>query len=281
MIPPFAQIVRTLIPSFLLAQLCFHSIASADVEKGRTAANRGDFETALSEWRASAQQGDSEAKYLLGRLYANGDGVQRDFQAAFQWFLAAAKAGHRGAQQALAKMYERGDGVQKDRTKAALWRSGKGSGEDEASEAPPVKKVSLTSMNGRVAKNDTRLAEPTVAGGVSLGSSDDFTKVPESATQREGLSPPVGSETKRDQPKASASTGGGEPSLGSHSDIIAAGGASPTAASLPTLSRWNGVCPTSTSSQAEKEDFEQAVAELFHLGAADSATWFSNCFRQG
>ena len=68
--------------TFLLYLLMVVPPALADVEAGRDAANKGDFETALSEWRPLAEAGDPEAEYLLGRLYANGDGVPRNFKQA-------------------------------------------------------------------------------------------------------------------------------------------------------------------------------------------------------
>lgn len=97
----------------------------ADVENGRAAANRGDFKTAMKEWKPLAEDGNSEAQYNLGRLYARGDGVKQDFKIAFRWFELAALQGHPKAQLALALMYERGDGVKKDLHTAELWRSGK------------------------------------------------------------------------------------------------------------------------------------------------------------
>jgi len=52
--------------------------ASADFQKGLTAARSGDFATALREWTPLAIQGNAIAQYNLGLLYGNGWGVPQD-----------------------------------------------------------------------------------------------------------------------------------------------------------------------------------------------------------
>ena len=42
---------------------------SADIQKGLTAAQSGDFATALREWTPLAKQGDASAQYNLGLMY--------------------------------------------------------------------------------------------------------------------------------------------------------------------------------------------------------------------
>ena len=49
--------------------------ALADYEAGRAAYERGDYPTALREWRALARQGDGEALFALGLLWERGEGV--------------------------------------------------------------------------------------------------------------------------------------------------------------------------------------------------------------
>lgn len=108
----------------------------ADVEDGRKAANRGDFQRALAEWKPLAERGNAEAQFNLGRLYANGDGVPRNYSIAFRWFEAAGRQGHKRAQDAVARMYQYGDGVPRNAQKSALWKSGK---------IPPAENNSLAS----------------------------------------------------------------------------------------------------------------------------------------
>ena len=49
-----------------------------DFDKGYEAYQKGDFATALREWRPLADQGDEFAQFMLGAMYHNGKGVVED-----------------------------------------------------------------------------------------------------------------------------------------------------------------------------------------------------------
>ena len=49
--------------------------ASADFQKGLTAYDRGDYATALREWKPLAEQGNASAQFNLGVMYDKGRGV--------------------------------------------------------------------------------------------------------------------------------------------------------------------------------------------------------------
>jgi len=66
---------------------------SADLQKGLDAANRGDFATALREWRPLAEQGDASAQNNLGFMYVYGKGVLQNYVRAHMWFNIAASSG--------------------------------------------------------------------------------------------------------------------------------------------------------------------------------------------
>ena len=51
----------------------------------------GDFETT----KKAAEQGDAEAQYNLGVMYANGDGLPEDDAEAVRWYRMAAEQGIR------------------------------------------------------------------------------------------------------------------------------------------------------------------------------------------
>ncbi len=68
--------------------------AWAGVEEGVAAYDRGDYATALREWRPLAEQGNAVAQYNLGLMYARGHGVPQDFAKALQWWSMAAEQGH-------------------------------------------------------------------------------------------------------------------------------------------------------------------------------------------
>ena len=46
-----------------------------DFQKGLAANNRGDYATAVKEWRPLAEQGVAAAQHNLGLMYVNGQGV--------------------------------------------------------------------------------------------------------------------------------------------------------------------------------------------------------------
>ena len=71
---------------------------SADDQKGLTAYNSGDYATALREWTPLAEQGDADAQYNLGVMYANGQGVSQDYKTAVKWYRLAAEQGNPRAQ---------------------------------------------------------------------------------------------------------------------------------------------------------------------------------------
>jgi len=92
-----------------------------DLQKGLEAAEKGDFATALREWRPLAEQGDAQAQYGLGVMYDNGYGVTQDDKEAANWYRKAAEQGYAAAQFNLAVMYDKGRGVTQDDAEAANW----------------------------------------------------------------------------------------------------------------------------------------------------------------
>ncbi len=68
---------------------------SADFQKGFEAYQRGDYATALREWKPLAEQGQASAQYNLGLMYANGEGVPEDDVYAYMWWNLAAAQGNK------------------------------------------------------------------------------------------------------------------------------------------------------------------------------------------
>ncbi len=66
----------------------------ADVKAGVDAWSRGEYETAVKEWRPAALKGDSDAQFNLGQAYKLGRGVKADFNVALDWYRRAAEQGH-------------------------------------------------------------------------------------------------------------------------------------------------------------------------------------------
>ena len=63
--------------------------ARAGLDEGFAAAKRGDFATALREWRPLAEQGNAAAQYNLGLMHNNGHGVPQDYAQAARWYRTA------------------------------------------------------------------------------------------------------------------------------------------------------------------------------------------------
>lgn len=89
----------------------FSTPAWAGVAEADAAYGRGDYATALAEFRAAADQGLADAQYNLGLMYGLGQGVPQDYQQAALWYRKAADQGHALAQNNLGVLYEFGFGV--------------------------------------------------------------------------------------------------------------------------------------------------------------------------
>ncbi len=107
--------------------------AWAGFDEGLAAYQRGDYATALRDWRPLAEQGNANAQFFLGLMYGNGLGVPRDYAKALQWWRKAAEQGVAGAQYNLGIMYDTGRGVPQDYAEAARWyRKAAGQGDATA-----------------------------------------------------------------------------------------------------------------------------------------------------
>ena len=109
--------------ALVLSFVCLAVPAWADFQAGMEANNRGDYATALREWRPLAEQGDANAQYNLGVMYDFAKGVSQDFAKARQWYEKAAAQGHAGAQNNLGGLYEFAHGVTRNDVLAYMWYS--------------------------------------------------------------------------------------------------------------------------------------------------------------
>jgi TPR repeat protein len=85
-------------------------------------------------YRKAAEQGNSDAQYLLGYFYLNGRGVPRDYTQAVLWYRKAAEQGDADAQEALGDLYNNGRGVPRDYAEAYFWYDLAAAGEDASDE---------------------------------------------------------------------------------------------------------------------------------------------------
>jgi TPR repeat protein len=107
--------------ALLLSLVCLATPAWADFETGMDAYERGNYATALSEWRPLAEKGDAQAQLHLGMLYHQAQGVPQDYTAAREWYEKAAAQGYAMAQFNLGLLYDNGDGVPQNYAKARQW----------------------------------------------------------------------------------------------------------------------------------------------------------------
>ena len=68
--------------------------AIADVKAGVDAWSRGEYETAVKQWRDPALKGDADAQFNMGQAYKMGRGVKTDLNVALDWYKKAAAQGH-------------------------------------------------------------------------------------------------------------------------------------------------------------------------------------------
>ncbi len=95
--------------------------AAAGFDEGAAALERGDYATALKEFRPLAEQGHAAAQNSLGVMYEYGDGVPKDYAEAIKWYRIAAEQSYVAAQNNLGVMYQYGMGVQQDYVEAVKW----------------------------------------------------------------------------------------------------------------------------------------------------------------
>ena len=95
--------------------------ALADTFEAWQAYYKGDFAKAEALAKPGAEQGDSDAQYLMGILAAEGDTGPRDDAAAVGWFRKSADQGNLDAEDSLGYAYDFGLGVPKDKEQARLW----------------------------------------------------------------------------------------------------------------------------------------------------------------
>ncbi|MFQ5785339.1 MAG: hypothetical protein ACE5H8_11010 [Alphaproteobacteria bacterium] len=98
--------------------------AAADFPAAVEAYDQGDYATSFAESQPLAERGDADAQYMLGYLYARGEGVARDLVRAYLWYALAARQGDSFAAAALGDLARRMSDVQltEARALADAWK---------------------------------------------------------------------------------------------------------------------------------------------------------------
>ncbi len=90
-------------------------------QEGMDAFERGDYDTALYEFRLLADQGFASSQFNLGAMYERGQGVPQDYFQAVRWYRRAANQGLGQAQFNLGLLYNQGQGVMPNVIQAYKW----------------------------------------------------------------------------------------------------------------------------------------------------------------
>jgi cell division septation protein DedD len=89
---------RHILVAAAVAAMLGSSPALADVKKGVSAWQAGDYPGAVREWRPLADKGDADAQFNMGQAYKLGRGAPADMKLAQSWYEKAAAQGHEQAQ---------------------------------------------------------------------------------------------------------------------------------------------------------------------------------------
>lgn len=115
----FTVAVLSLVPVFSLAG---PASAAESFATGYEAYKAGEVQMALAIWLNAAGDGDADAQWVVGNMFASGEGMARpDPAAAAAYYKLAARQSHVEAQISLATLYRLGRGVQLDSRQAVRW----------------------------------------------------------------------------------------------------------------------------------------------------------------
>ena len=96
----------------------------ADFNDGVIALLAGNYEQAINTLLPLAEMSNhAYAQYFMGRIYADGQGVEQNFEEASKWYRKAAEQGVAEAQYRLGILYRDGNGVPQDMEYAYGWYS--------------------------------------------------------------------------------------------------------------------------------------------------------------
>jgi peptidoglycan hydrolase-like protein with peptidoglycan-binding domain len=86
--------------------LLFSTSAYADFSAGIDAYTKKDYVSALNEFKPLADEGNADAQFMLGYMYASGKGVLQDYIQAHKWFNLSAFQGNERAMDSRDKIVE-------------------------------------------------------------------------------------------------------------------------------------------------------------------------------
>jgi len=97
----------------------FHK--ASELINGLAAYNHGDFDNAMRIFHPLADEGQVLGEYIIGLMYANGQGVPENYPEALKWLQKAAEQGEAKAQFSVGAIYFKGLGIPRDYAEASKW----------------------------------------------------------------------------------------------------------------------------------------------------------------
>lgn len=117
-----------------------------------------DYVEAVRWYRLAAKQGLADARYNVGAMYTNGQGVPQDYVEAVRWYRLAAEQGHAYAQNNLGVMYANGQGVPLDHATAHMWyKIAAANGAENAAKTLDIAEGLMTAANISEAQRRARV----------------------------------------------------------------------------------------------------------------------------
>ncbi len=104
-----------------VAIAAYPTVGQADFVDGLKSFNAGEFNSAFRHWLPLALEGNPDAQFNIGYMYANGFGLDENFSEAANWYRRAAENGISDAQYNLALLFSSGQGVERDLEESAHW----------------------------------------------------------------------------------------------------------------------------------------------------------------
>jgi uncharacterized protein len=114
--------MRTITLILLIITLIVIPVYADDFLDGYDAYDRGDYKTALDKIKPLAEKGGAVPQYLLGKMYYEGQGVDKNYKEAFKLILSSAEKEVEKSLIILIDMYTKGHGIKKDLKEAAAWK---------------------------------------------------------------------------------------------------------------------------------------------------------------
>ena len=109
----------------ILQKICFVLVLTMFLSSCSTM-TKVDSRDCFKDWdiddcRVKAEQGNDQAQYVLGQMYAIGKQVPQDYKESLKWHKLAAEQGNVEYQHILGVMYHKGQGVPQNFKEAVKW----------------------------------------------------------------------------------------------------------------------------------------------------------------